>query len=334
MTISVNNQENTNRIEKQPDAIPQIDLSKDDEVVASEICAALTTIGFASLVNHGLEKMIPKAFHASKAFFALPLEEKMKVKYQGHESNRGYIVCGSEKYESGAEADRKETYDINPDESDFCQPWPDSSDESLKSFRENLTNYYNQMDQLHLRIMRLIAIGLDIPSDFLLERCNKKHENLRLLHYPETPLPREQIGEREPIIRGNVHTDFGTITLLTQDGVGGLRVMRLDGEWVYVPPAENAVVVNVGDMLQRWSNDVLKANPHQVVEPRDASNKDSKTIPERYSIAFFCNANKEAILECFEQCVSEDKPAKYPPVKAFDYLTMRLSQTINAVTST
>lgn len=329
MTISSHlNGENV----QQPDAIPQIDLTQDDEAVAAELRSALTTIGFASLTNHGMEAMIPKAFSASKAFFSLPLEDKMKVAYQGHESNRGYIACGSEKYESGNEADRKETYDLNPDETDYQQPWPSSevAGDSLKSFQEVLTDYFNQMDQLHLRIMRLIAVGLNISPEFLLERCNEKHENLRLLHYPETPLPKKDIGEREPIVRGNVHTDFGTITLLTQDGLGGLRVKRLDGAWIYVPPVENAVVVNVGDMLQRWTNDVLKANPHQVVEPRDLSNKDSTTIPERYSIAFFCNANKETMLECFEQCVSEDKPAKYPPVKAFDYITMRLSQTINA----
>lgn len=317
--------------ENQPNEIPQIDLSLDDEQVSHQIHGALTTIGFATLVNHGLENIIPKAFASSKAFFSMPLSEKMKCEYHGHESNRGYIACGNEKYESGPVADRKETYDINPQDSGgYSQPWPAVEEESLKDFKKYLCTYFDEMDKLHLKIMRLIALALCIPPDFLLKRCDGKHENLRLLHYPETPMPLEDSEKREPIIRGNVHTDFGTITLLAQDSLGGLRVQRLDGEWIYVPPVENAVVVNVGDMLQRWSNDVLKANPHQVVEPPNSNNQGQKMIPERYSIAFFCNANRDTMLECLQQCVSEERPPKYEPVKAFDYITMRLSQTISS----
>jgi isopenicillin N synthase-like dioxygenase len=221
-----------------------------------------------------------------------------------------------------------------------------------------MMTYFAEFDALHLRIMKHLAIAFKMETDdYFVERCNEKHENLRLLHYPAVPKdPNANVNansdndadadadaDADLIQRGNIHTDFGTITLLVQDGVGGLRAQRLDGTWLSVPPIKDSIVVNIGDMFQRWSNDLLRATPHQVVESRPddtdtdtdtdtavASQQQTTMIPERYSIAFFCNANKSVLLECLEQCVSEENPAKYPVVNAHDYLTMRLSQTINA----
>jgi isopenicillin N synthase-like dioxygenase len=188
-----------------------------------------------------------------------------------------------------------------------------------------MTRYFDSFDGLYLKIMKLLAMSMNLEdSNYLVERCNKRHENLRLLHYPSIPIP-PQDNTDEPIVRGAVHTDFGTLTLLTQDAVGGLRARKLDGDWVHVTPVENSIVVNVGDMLQRWSNDTLRANPHQVVEISDDK---STMIPERFSIAFFCNANKEVMLDCLQQCRAEAKP-KYSPIKAHDYLIRRLSETIS-----
>lgn len=323
-----------NKMMTTPTLIPQIDMSLDDDTVAAELHAALTTTGFAILLNHGLDKSLRKnTFAASKAFFLMSTEEKMKSGYQGHKSNRGYIACGKEKHDDSNAADFKETYDINPDgdaASGYSQPWPpDKNSGPLSAFQTTMVEYFDQMNRLHLSILRLVAIGLKMPPRFLVDRCNERHSNLRLLHYPEIPTmerPKEKSDIRQPVVRGNVHTDFGTITLLTQDNVGGLRVKCLDGSWVFVPPVSNSLVVNVGDMLQRWTNDVLKANPHQVV---DVTESDDGVIPERFSVAFFCNANKETMLECLPQCVSEARPARYEPVKAFDYITMRLSQTVD-----
>jgi isopenicillin N synthase-like dioxygenase len=312
--------------EKEDEDIPIIDLSQDEAMVVDALMKAFTTIGFATLKNHGAEPAkIQKAFEASKSFFALDDEDnniKAKYKFQGHKSNRGYIGIGLETHDLEADnttADHKETFDIGKeDEPGYQNLWPTELLEST-TFRQDLLDYFQTMDKLYLRLMGMIEIGLKLPKDFLVNRCNAQHENLRLLHYPSLTTPR---------VRGNVHTDFGTLTLLVQDQVGGLKVRRKDGSWICVKPAADAVIVNVGDMLMRWSNDRLKATLHQVVPPPGGA--DGK-IPERFSIAFFCNANKDATIECLESCCSADgyEPPRYPPINAHEYLTKRLMDTIN-----
>jgi isopenicillin N synthase-like dioxygenase len=136
---------------------------------------------------------------------------------------------------------------------------------------------------------------------------------LRLLHYPNVAA-REACAASAVVVRGALHTDYGTLTLLTQDQTGGLRVQRRDGTWTFLRPIPGGIVVNVGDMLQRWTNDVLRATPHQVVEHPDHARDD---IPERFSVAFFCNANKDVLLEPLE--FLSDQPPKYPPINALEY---------------
>jgi isopenicillin N synthase-like dioxygenase len=306
------------------DAIPVIDMSQPDATVAAELLEAFQSIGFATLTHHGVPTYtIESGFHQSKAFFRLPTEDKLKYKYEGYASNRGYIPMGNETHESQL-ADKKETFDIgNEEEEEYGNKWP--TEELGDKFRSDLLAYFDAFDALHLRIMRLLALGMKLTDEnVFVDRSYKRHENMRMLHYPS--IPADENCE-EPILRGSVHTDFGTITLLTQDSVGGLRAQQLNGEWVSVPPVANSIVVNVGDMLQRWSNDTLRATPHQVVQLKQQGH--DGIIPERYSIAFFCNGNKDVMIECLEECQSEERPARYPPINAHDYLTLRLSQTIS-----
>ncbi len=265
------------------------------------------------------------AFAASKTFFSLSLDDKSKYSFQGHESNRGYISPGFETHdlEKDCLPDPKETFDIGKeDELGFTNYWPEELAET--SFRDDLLDYFQNMDGLYLRLMKMIGLGLKLPDpDFFVNQCNNQHENLRLLHYHS--LPPEYPNK---MIRGNIHTDFGALTLLVQDDVGGLRVKNIDGAWINVEPVPYSIIVNVGDMLMRWSNDRLKATLHQVITPSRFGPEDE--IPERYSIAFFCNANKDALIECLETCKNESNPAKYPPVNANAYLTQRLASTIAA----
>ena len=312
------------------DGIPVIDMSRSDAQVAEDLLRAFQTIGFATLIRHGVESTtIDAAFEQSHAFFQLPESIKLKYKFQGYKSNRGYISIGCESHET-IQPDKKETFDIgNEAEGEYENKWP--TEELSEKFRVTMLQYFDSFDALSLRIMRLLAVGMKLPDEnFFVDRCNTRHENMRLLHYPS--IPRPQKDSDEPVVRGAVHTDFGTITLLTQDNVGGLRAQMLDGRWVTVPPVNNSVIVNVGDMLQRWSNDTLRATPHQVMELQEKSN--DGVIPERYSIAFFCNANKDVMLDCLKQCTTEGSPAKYPPINAHDYLVQRLSQTISKEAST
>ena len=306
-----------------PIPIPVIDLSKPDEDVAKELVAAFQTIGFATLIHHGIPlNQMEDAFQASSKFFALSPEEKLKYKYQGHKSNRGYIPFMSETHEH-VSADIKETFDLGTQgEAQYTTPWPDELKET--PFQRDLLTYYHSCETVFLRMMKLIGVGLNIQdSGYFADRSQKKHCNLRLLHYPAVKKsPDITVDDDETIIRGARHTDFGTLTLLAQDGTGGLRVQHLDGSWSFVPPVPGSLIVNVGDMLMRWTNDTLRATPHQVVNLPSHGDM----IPERYSIAFFCNADPDCLLEVVEG-VSSDPP-KYEPVTAHQYLTKRLTDTI------
>lgn len=345
-------------------SIPVVDLSpdRDESEIVSELLGAFTTIGFCTLVGHGFPpEFFREAFRASKNFFGLPLEAKLGYKYKTPSSNRGYIPYGAETHDKDKEGrplvavatttttatkdteettttavatkpDQKETMDIGYDDEHcvFRNEWP--AELSPCDFREVLERYFEEMDALHLRLMGYVGRGLGLPEtgddSSLVGKCNGKHENLRLLHYPSIE------GSSSTTTRGNAHTDFGTLTLLVQDGVGGLKVKRNDGTWIDVKPVDDSIVVNVGDMLMRWSNDRLKATLHKV----EAAPIDLKTpkqrqqqqmlVPERYSIAFFCNANKDVELECLKTCCSDTEPARYAPINAHKYLTQRLAATI------
>jgi len=232
-------------------SIPIIDLSseKDEAALAIEVVDTFKTIGFATLINHGVEaSTIEKGFAASKSFFAMPPEIKSKYKYVSHEANRGWIAPGSENHKTTNKSDEcKETFDIGKEgEEGYSTPWPDD-ELAEKGFKDDLLHYYQEFNKLNLRLMKLIAMGLGLVNpNYLANRCNDQHCNLRLLHYLE--MQREEKGKT--IQRGARHTDYGSITLLCQDMVGGLRVQSLSGDWTHVKPVEGSIVVNIGEMLQ------------------------------------------------------------------------------------
>lgn len=344
--------------------IPVIDLSphRDETGIVSDLLDAFTTIGFCTLINHGISSdLFRKAFDASRIFFELPIETKLKYKYKTPSSNRGYIPYGAEKHDKDKEgrllgtadtkkdtlsnafpaSDQKETMDIGfdcPDRSGgdsgeeffFKNQWPEEL--SSCDFREVLETYFEEMDTLHLRLMKYVGKGLALPDEggYLVQKCNEKHENLRLLHYPSIDIARTADAGADdipnPMVRGSAHTDFGTLTLLVQDKVGGLKVKRTDGIWIEVQPVKDSIIVNVGDMLMRWSNDRLKATLHKVESPSNVTTTTDQNaiVPERYSIAFFCNANKNVDIKNF----FENEIARYPPINAHEYLTQRLAATI------
>ena len=197
-------------------SIPTIDLSaeKDETNLAKELVGTFKTLGFATLINHGVDaSTIRKGFAASQSFFGMPLETKQKYKYVSHEANRGYIQPGSENHgTTGIADDQKETFDIGKEgEEGYTTPWPQEL--AHTGFKEDLLQYFQEFNQLNLRLMKLIAIGLDLPDrDYLVTRCDGEHCNLRLLHYLE--VARTEMGTT--IQRGARHTDYGSITLLCQ----------------------------------------------------------------------------------------------------------------------
>ena len=304
--------------------------------VSNAIFQAFSNIGFIIVVNHGIRgdadddkgiSVTAKAFEASQEFFALDKETKLKCAYLSNESNRGYIAMGQEKLDAIL-PDIKETFDIGFEgELEYKNRWLEGT-EICDGFKNAMLEYFEEYDRLHLQILRALARGMGLENDdYFTPLCNGNHQNLRLLHYPECDRAAiHKSGQK----RGGVHTDYGTLTLLSQQDVSGLVAQRLDGTWVSVPPIPGGVVVNVGEMLQRWSNDILRATPHQVLDddPLDPDKEKSDRVPERYSIAFFCNANKDTSLECLPICQGPDRPPKYEPMNAFEYITMRLNSTI------
>ena len=168
--------------------------------------------------------------------------------------------------------------------------------------------------QLGRDLHRAFALDLGLPPDFFEAKLDRPMATLRLLHYPPRPatVAEGQLG-------AGAHTDYGNLTLLATDEVGGLEVRRRDGGgWIPAPVVPDTFVCNIGDCLMRWTNDVYVSTPHRVVSPAGR---------ERYSVAFFLDPNPDALVACLDSCAGPGRPAKYPPVTAADYLRQRLDAT-------
>lgn len=188
--------------------------------------------------------------------------------------------------------------------------------------------YFNFCHQVHLQIMRALALALELPDNFFDPLHCDKDSELRLLHYPECP--------RKDLIEGNKtriaeHTDFGSITLLFQDGAGGLQVQhQKSGDFYPVECRYPVMLVNVGDSMQRWTNDYLQSICHRVTLPASDCGK-STTVPERYSIAYFGKPNRKACLYPFPKFVTDERPSAYGHLSALDYNQSKLLRTYDSV---
>jgi isopenicillin N synthase-like dioxygenase len=181
--------------------------------------------------------------------------------------------------------------------------WPAGEPE----WRAVLEAYYATVFELGQRILQAFAVTLDLPGDFFRMRYRKPLVRARLIHYPPQPADSEAQSAAE-------HTDYGTITILWQDAVGGLQVRNRAGDWVDAPPIEDTFVINIGDMLQRWSNDRFVSTPHRVLNTSGR---------ERYSIPVFYDPDYDTVVECLPHCATMETPARYPPIVAGDYINSR-----------
>jgi isopenicillin N synthase-like dioxygenase len=281
-------------------------------------------VGFFYLVGHGIDPaLIASVFAGAREFFALPVERKQRWSISRSPHNRGYVGLKGESLDPTRAADLKEAYNIGLDLAAEdprvvrgepfrgVNQWPD-----LPGWRETMLAYFDAVWIAGRRLHRAIALDLGAPSDFFLDKFDQPMATLRLLHYPPQP------GGGTPAIGAGEHTDYGSLTLLHTDEVGGLEVKRRDksGEdgWIAAPQVPGAFICNVGDCLMRWTNDVYICTPHRVV------NRGGR---ERYSVAFFLDPNPDAEIACLPTCVSATRPARYPPVLGADYLRGRLDAT-------
>jgi isopenicillin N synthase-like dioxygenase len=285
------------------DIAPLLDGS-DKLAVAKEIRGALSNIGFMYVKNHGISQdLVDSVFDVTRRFFALPMEQKMMLHVSRSDvALRGYIEPFGENTDPGKTKDLKECFDIGPERETLEGPFfgPNQWPSGMPLFREVTYAYHENMVALSKQLLRGIAISLDLPDDYFESRLRKPVSIQRLLHYPTQ---NGQIDEKT--IGIGAHTDYGNLTILAQDDVGGLQVMNRDGDWIEGTPIPGTFVINIGDLIQRLTNDVYLANMHRVI---NISGR------ERYSIPFFMDADFDAEFAPLPSCITEENPRRYEAV--------------------
>ncbi|KAK7528131.1 thymine dioxygenase [Phyllosticta citriasiana] len=310
--------------------------------VARDIDDALRTVGFVYLKNHGVPAgKVDEAFEWSKKFFALPLETKNLAPHPpGGMHHRGYSSPGLEKvsqhtYSADAIADLraaapdvKESFECG-NETDAAQPniWPPES--ALPGFRAAMLSFFEQCSGLVHAVLRALALALSLDDGDALSKAHASSAfQLRLLHYP--PVLARALRQ-QAAARIGAHSDFGSLTLLFQDSVGGLEVESPPGQFRPAPPVDGAVLVNVGDLLERWSNGRWRSTVHRVGLPAhlreavEGEKEDEEMLRPRYSLPFFSAPDPDTIIEALPRCWDEANPKKHPPVTATEYVNMRMN---------
>jgi isopenicillin N synthase-like dioxygenase len=320
------------------DRIPVIDLSAAlgpgatpaaRQDVAREIDRACVDIGFFTIIGHGVPTaVIDDLRDTAHDFFALPMAEKRRAIHPVTNTPRGYIAMGGESlsYASEQEAppDLKEFYHCGRG------PWPDepyfNGPEGKRYFVPNhwperparlgaaAERYYDMMTDLDRELMRLAALALGIEEQFFDDKVDKHISAMRLNFYPAQPT-----APLTDQLRAGAHTDYGLLTILNGEAVpGGLQIKARDGGWIDVETAPDQFVINIGDLMMRWSNDRWLSNMHRVVNPPR-----SAAQTKRLSIAFFLHPNYDATIEC----IAPAGQAKHPPVGSGEYRDFKYRQT-------
>lgn len=311
--------------------IPKLDVSAlygSDETAISTIASTLRShlerTGFLYVVGHPVTTaQIEAVRDMSRRFFALSEDEKSKLKID--RNFRGYLAfAGSTIVTSSVEQVTKPNqseslfflHEVGKDDLRALageplqgpNQWPD--EDVLPGFRDTIESYVEAMTVLGRKMARAISISLDLPADSLDRYFAQPTTFLRLLHYPPQP-PEDGLFGSAP------HTDYGFITLLAQDDVGGLEVMNKDGDWVAAPPVQGSFVMNVGDILARWSNDIFVSTPHRVI---------NRSGRERYSQPFFFDPSMDEEIDVLPSCVGPEEKKTYEPILYGDYLMERIDK--------
>lgn len=299
------------------DDIPLIDIAALSEpdpaarrAVAAQVGAACRGIGFFAITGHGVPRArMDDAFAASREFFAQPPSAKQALAHARLSHNRGYVGLGVEALDERQGADQKEAFNLIWTDEGRTRPpnaWPD-----LPGWRARVQAYFDATFAAGRRLHRAFALDLGLNEDFFDTRIDRPQATLRLLRYPDAvPGAAEAPG-------AGTHTDYGNVTLLATDGVGGLQVRTRDGRWLDAPSLPGAFVCNIGDCLMRWTNDVYVSTPHRVLRPQR----------ERYSIAFFLDPNPDALVSAIPSCVPSGQAPRHAPITAQDYLQSRFDAT-------
>lgn len=282
---------------------------------------AYREIGFVGITRHEIpEALIADAYRAIKAFFALPLEVKTKYEIPGSGGARGYTKFGVEHAKDSNLADLKEFWHVGREHvagAAWTREYPPNVwPTEIPGFREATWGLYQALENLGNRVLRAVALGLGLEEHWFEDKIDHANSILRPIHYPALAPGLGEPGS----VRSAQHEDINLITLLIGSGEPGLEVKSLQGEWVPVTTIPETIVVNVGDMLQRLTNNVLVSTTHRVVNPPSPFAEQP-----RYSIPFFLHPNSEFLIKSLPQCVTRENPDRYPePITADAYLRQRL----------
>jgi isopenicillin N synthase-like dioxygenase len=318
-------------------SIPVIDLTDAfggsvaaKRAAAAEMDRACREIGFFTITGHGVPMAALDDLRAkAHGFFALPLAEKRRAIHPLPATPRGYRALGIEALSYGNDRetppDLKEYYHFGretwPDQPYYTSAegqryfirnlWP----EQPAGFKEAADRYYREMERLVLGLMRLAALGLGVDENFFDDKIDRHITAMRLNFYPE-----QREAPKPGQLRAGEHTDYGAFTILNGENVaGGLQVKTRGGEWLDIETDPKSFVVNIGDLLMRWTNDRWVSNTHRVINPP----REVAGSAKRLSIAFFHHPNYDARIDC----IAPPGEAKYPPVGSGEYRDLKYRQT-------
>ncbi len=306
------------------------------QTVARQVAQACETVGFLIITNHGIaEDVIARAFAVSREFFDLPIDQKADLKPADGVAPRGYHALATrnlgrtighatppdlrEQFFIGPLVDRADCFASIPEAGLFYSPniWPDYP----AAYRDVFTEFYTAFEGLAGSLMSLFATALGLPDGFFDDKIDNHFNTCPSNHYPVVdadPLPGQ--------IRCGAHTDFGSLTILAfNDAPGGLQVLMPDESWHDVVAGPEQLVVNLGDMMQRWTNDRWKSTMHRVINPPPGRRSESR----RQSIGYFLHPNYDAQISCIETCCSADTPARYPPIRAGDHMREKMERRVD-----
>ncbi len=305
--------------------IPSVDLAdflsddaKRKQKFVAEIGNAYEDIGFVSLKNHFLsDELVTELYKEIKAFFALPLATKSSYEIEGLGGQRGYVSFGKEHAKGKKEGDLKEFWhfgqEADPD-AKLIDDYPANVEvKELPDFNKTGMEAYRMLEKTGIYVLRALALYIGVDEHYFDHWASNGNSILRPIHYP--PITEEPKGA----VRAGAHGDINLITLLMGASTGGLQVLRKDGKWIDAIPQEDELVINVGDMLERHTNNKLRSTIHRVVNPP----KEQWDKP-RYSIPFFMHPRSDMDLSCMPECVDAAHPKAFEDIKAGDFLHQRL----------
>ncbi len=305
-------------------SIPVVDLaefihgdSEQKSHFVQQLGKAYEEVGFVAVKNHGIpDQLIAELYEYVQQFFSLPLERKLKYEIPGLAGQRGYTSFGREHAKGSTDADLKEFFQYGQDPNGNNEGYPENVQvDEIPEFNPTVEAAYKNFEKSGGYMLKALALYLGLGEHYFEEHITYGNSILRAIHYP--PIT----NEPKSAIRAEQHEDINLITLLVGASADGLEILTKQGNWVGVTSLPEQIVVNVGDMLQRLTNNKLRSTTHRVVNPARELWHTS-----RFSIPFFLHPKTRMSLKCLEGCIDEQHPLAYEDATAGEYLDERLRE--------